>query len=265
MSESADEVDLTRLRVGIADACRVLAARGLADGILGHISLRVDASTLLVRCRGPQERGLAFTTAADIRLVDLDGSPAAPGELDGGYTVPNELPLHTEVLRQRPQVRSVVHAHPPGVVAADLAGLAVRPIVGAFDIPGMRLAAGGVPVYPRGVLVRNRELAKEMVTAMDHRPVVVLRAHGLTSAADSVEQAVLQAISVDTLSRMALDVAAAGGVLVDLPDEDIAELPDLGGSFNTDTAWRHEIARLPDRGSAREGVALLDDDRDVPG
>jgi 3,4-dihydroxyphthalate decarboxylase len=244
MTAGSIDPELDRLRNQIADACRVLASRGLADGILGHISLRIDDSTLLMRCRGPRERGLAFTVPDDIRLVDLDGAPAAPGALAGGYAVPSELPLHTEVLRARPEIRAVVHAHPPAVVAADLAGLAVRPIVGAFDIPGMRLAAGGVPVYPRGVLIRNRGLAQEMVRALGDRPVVVLRAHGLTSAAGSVEQAVLQAISVDNLSRLALDVAAAGGSLVDLPHEDVAELPDLGEAFNTVTAWRHELARL---------------------
>jgi ribulose-5-phosphate 4-epimerase/fuculose-1-phosphate aldolase len=236
--------DFAAQRRLIADACRVLAARGLADGILGHISLRIDDTRLLVRCRGPEERGLAFTTDTDIRLVDLDGQEGAPGELDDGYAPPNELPLHTEVLRTRPDVAAVVHAHPPDVVAADLAGIAIRPIVGAFDIPGTRLAAGGVPVHPRGVLVRNRRLAAEMVASMGDRPVVVLRAHGLTSAAASVEQAVLQAVSVDQLARLSLRVVSAGGVLVDLPDADIAELPDLGAAFNTATAWRHELARL---------------------
>lgn len=231
-------------REAIALACRVLAHRGLADGILGHISLRTGGNSLLVRCRGPRERGLAFTEASDIRLVDLDGNPAAEGELEGGYAVPNELPLHTELLRQRADINAVVHAHPPRVVAADLAGLGVRPIVGAFDIPGTRLAAGGVPVYPRGVLVRNRQLAAEMFHAMGDRPVVLLRGHGLTSAAETVEQAVLQAISVDTLAGLSLQVTAAGGELQDLPDSDMAELPDLGGSFNTQTAWRHELARL---------------------
>lgn len=234
------------LRHGIAMACRVLAGRGLADGILGHISLRMDEETLLVRCRGPQERGLAYTEAGDIRLVDLDGNPAADGELEDGYAVPNELPLHTEVLRRRPDVKAVVHAHPPQVVAADLAGLGIRPMVGAFDIPGTRLAVGGVPVYPRGVLVRNRVLAGEMVDAMKGRPVVLLRGHGLTSAAETVEQAVLQAISVDTLAGLALQVASAGGQLTDLSEADMAELPDLGGAFNTGTAWRHELARLGD-------------------
>lgn len=235
--------ELDPLRARIAEACRVLAARGLADGILGHISLRFDERRLLVRCRGPEERGLGWTTPDDIRLVDLDGAEGVPGELDR-HAVPNELPLHTGVLRSRPDVSAVVHAHPPNVVAADLAGLAIRPIVGSFDIPGTRLAAGGVPVYPRGVLIRNRRLAQEMVGAMRDRPVVVLRGHGLTSAAASVEEAVLQAISVDGLAGMSLRVVSAGGSLVDLPPEDMRELPDLGAGFNTETAWRHEVTRL---------------------
>lgn len=231
-------------RSDIAAACRVLAARGLADGILGHISLQVDEDLLLVRCRGPRERGLAWTEPNDIRLVRLDGAEGAPGELGEGYAVPNELPLHSELLRARPSYRAVVHAHPPRVVAADLAGICVRPILGAFDIPGLRLAEGGVPVYPRPVLIRSTPLALEMVQAMGDRPVVVLRGHGLTSAANSVERAVLQAISIDRLCEMSLTVVSAGGELVDLPADDMAELPDLGSSFNNATAWRHELARI---------------------
>ncbi|WP_371572945.1 class II aldolase/adducin family protein [Streptomyces sp. NBC_01314] len=227
----------------VSDACRVLAARGLADGILGHVSLRVDERTLLVRCRGPQERGLLYTEPDDIRLVDLDGAAAGAGELDG-WTVPNELPLHTEILRTRPEVASVVHAHPPAVVAADLAGLGIRPVVGAFDIPGTRLAARSVPVYPRGVLISERRLAAEMVAALGDQDAVVLRGHGLTSTGTGVPEAVLRAISVDTIARVSLDVVTAGGTLRDLPEEDMRELPDLGGSFNNDTAWRHEMARL---------------------
>ena len=236
--------DLDQHRQHIAAACRVLAARGLADGFLGHISLRVTPDTLLIRCRGPRERGLAFTEPDDVRLVDLDGAAAAPGELDGGYRPPGELPLHVEVLRARSDVDVVVHAHPPAVVAADLAGITLRPIIGAFDIPGAWLAAGGIPVYPRGVLVRDARLGREMVAALGDRPVVVLRAHGLTSTGSSVPEAMLRAVSVTRLARLSLDVVQAGGTLVDLPEEDMAELPDLGGAFNHATAWRHELARL---------------------
>lgn len=232
------------LRQQIALACRVLAARELAPGFLGHISVRVDEDRLLVRCRGPRERGLAWTEASDIRLVDLEGGPGAEGELDDGYAPPNELPLHTATLRTRPDVSAVVHAHPAAVVAADLAGLTIRPVVGAYDIPGAKLAAGGVPVYPRSVLIRESHLAKEMLAAAGERPIVVLRGHGLTSMGGSVPEAVLRAVSVSSIAAMSLSVAQAGGILHDIAEEDLQQLPDLGPAFNEGVAWRHELARL---------------------
>lgn len=198
---------------------------------------------MLIRCRGPHERGLAWTEAADVRLVTLDGSQGSPGELDG-WSVPSELPLHAEVLRRRSDVAAVVHAHPPAVVAADLAGVGIRPVIGAFDIPGAKLAAGGVPVYPRSALIASRTLAQEMVDAMAGRPVVILRGHGVTATGDSVAQAVLRVLSVDVIARMSLTVVSAGGTLRDISDEDMAELPDLGSSLNLEIAWRHELSRL---------------------
>ncbi|MGH3326402.1 MAG: class II aldolase/adducin family protein [Streptomycetales bacterium] len=232
--------DLPELRVQAARACRILAHQGLATGILGHVSVRVGEDQLLVRCRGPRERGLLFTAPEDIRLLDLDGT-RDPGD---GYAAPKELPLHAEVLRRRPEVASVVHAHPWAVVAADLAGAALRPIVGSFNIPALRLARDGIPVYPRGVLIRRRDLAQEMVAAMGDSPVCLLRAHGLTTVGESVPQAVVRALNVDELARMCLDVARAGGSPADLPEEDVAELPDLGSAFNDTLLWAHHVALL---------------------
>lgn len=235
---------LDEQRALVADGCRVAAARGLVDGILGHLSLRVDDERLLVRCRSDADTGVAFTRPSDIRLVTLDGGAGADGELDG-YRVPNELPIHVETMLADSRHRAVAHLHPPAVVAADLAGIAIRPIYGAYDIPGAWLARGGVPVYERAVLIRTSALGKQMAAAMRGRPVVICRGHGLTSAAATVAQAVLQAISVDALAQMALRVRAAGGTLLDIDDADWDDLPDLGPSFTAEAAWRHEVARLP--------------------
>jgi ribulose-5-phosphate 4-epimerase/fuculose-1-phosphate aldolase len=235
--------DLDEQRALVAQGCRVAAARGLIDGILGHLSLRVDDERLLVRCRSDADTGVAFTRPSDVRLVRFDGTAGAAGELDG-YRVPNELPIHVETLLSDPTHRAVAHLHPPAVVAADLADITLRPIYGAYDIPGARLARGGVPVYERAVLIRNSKLGKEMVAAMRGRPVVILRGHGVTSAAGTVQRAVLQAISVDALARMSLRVRAAGGTLRDIDDGDWDDLPDLGSGFNIGAAWRHEVARL---------------------
>jgi len=235
--------ELAAARAEIAQACRVSAARGLVDGILGHISARIDEDRLLIRCRSDSDDGVAFTRPDDIRLIRFDGTPGATGELDG-YRVPNELPIHVETLLAHPEHRAVAHLHPPAVVAADLAGITIEPIYGAFDIPGAWLARHGVPVYPRAVLIRTAELGKEMVAAMGDKPVVICRGHGITSAAATVPQAVLQAISLDRLAAMSLRIRAAGATLTPIDESDWADLPDLGPSFTADAAWRHEIARV---------------------
>lgn len=235
--------DFEEQRALVAQGCRVAAARGLVDGILGHLSLRVDDERLLVRCRSDTDTGVACTRPSDVRLVRLDGTAGAAGELDG-YSVPNELPIHAETLLSNPAHRAVAHLHPPAVVAADLAGITLRPIYGAYDIPGAWLARGGVPVYERAALIRNAALGKDMVAAMRGRPVVILRGHGITSAADTVQRAVLQAISLNQLARMTLRVRAAGGTLRDIEERDWDDLPDLGSGLNIEAAWRHEVARL---------------------
>ncbi|KAB2584679.1 aldolase [Rhodococcus erythropolis] len=238
--------ELDELRHLVAEGCRVLAARQLAPGILGHISYRIDETRLLVRCRGAQERGLAHTTPQDIRLVELTGEPGAPGELDG-YTVPYELPLHSRVLMRRPDVMSVVHAHPANVVAADLAGLTILPIVGAYDIPGAVLAHGGVPVFPRAALIHNSALGDDVADSLGERPVVLMRGHGLTSTGTSVQEAVLRAISVDTIASLSLSIVSAGGTLKPIGAEDLADLPNLGAGLNLGASWRHEVSMLGSR------------------
>ena len=230
-------------RVAVARACRVMAHRGLVEDVLGHISLRIAPDRALLRCRGPRERGLRFTAPDDIRVVDLDGHIVDRGD-DEGYAVPSEAPIHLETLRRRPDVTAVVHAHPPAVVAAGLADLPLRPIFGSYDIPAARLAADGIPEYPRSVLIRRPALAHEMLDAMGDRPVCVLRGHGLVSTGATVAAAVLRALAVDRLSRVALHVVQAGGRLTAIPDADLAELPDLGGALNEDSLWRFHLAAL---------------------
>ncbi len=241
------------LRQLIADGCRVLAGRGVSDGIYGHISARLGHDALMIRCRGPQERGLAWTSPHDVHPFTLDADPMGSDVSPGPWAAPSEFPIHAEVLRHREDVEVVVHAHSEHVVAADLAGLGIRAILGSYDIPGAHLVRSGLPVYGRSVLIRDRRLAGEMVTALGDRPAVILRAHGFVCTGTSVQQAVLRAISIDRLARMSLMVTAAGGRLVDIPDEDFAELPDLGAGFNIDTAWRHELARLPGEGRSDDG------------
>ena len=115
------------------------------------------------------------------------------------------------------------------------------------------LAADGIPVYPRGVLIRTADLAAEMLDAMGSHTVCVLRGHGVTTVGASLEQAVARALALDSLARAASAVIALGGTVNSLPDEDLALLPDLGSAFNDVALFRHHEGRL-----AAAGLALED-------
>lgn len=224
-------------RTLLAEACRIIANAGLAEDILGHVSLRTDAG-IAIRCRGPRESGLLFTRPDDIHEVG-DGIV-----LNHGYQPPNELPIHAEVLRARPDVRAVVHAHAPHVIAADLAGIELRPVVGAYNIPGMRMAVERIPAYPRSVLVNTDELGRDVAAALGTSPVLILRGHGIVTVGNTVEEAVVRALNIEILARIMVLASSRGPIDYEVPAEDIAAMPDLGSGFNDTFVWQYQRSRL---------------------
>ena len=241
-----DRHDTAELRDSVARACRILALEGVLTGVLGHVSVRAGDGQMLIRARGPAERGLLFSQREDIRLVDFDGNG---DDQAAGYSMPNELPIHGETLRQRPDAGAVVHAHPPSVLTCGIAGLDLRPIFGAYNIPAMRLAAEGIPVYPRSVLIRTAELASSMLACMAGRPACILRGHGIVVCGDTLEQAVVRTLNINELAQATLAVAATGRAAPQIPPEDIAELPDFGAAFNDLVVWRYYCGK-----AARHGL-----------
>src|SRR5215213_8571769 len=212
----------------VAVACRILAAAGLIEDVLGHVSVRADDDTVLVRGRGRQEAGVLYTVPADVVSCSLrDGSLLE----DADRAVPTELPIHLACYRADAAVGAVVHAHPPAGIAAD-----------------------GIPVFPRAVLINTDALAAEMRVAMGDRPVCVLRGHGITTTGATLEQAVARALAVDSLARMACRVVSAGGTPTAIAEADLAQLPDLGAGFNDEMLWRHHERRLAEAGHALTGA-----------
>ncbi|MFQ5683095.1 MAG: class II aldolase/adducin family protein [Candidatus Binatia bacterium] len=226
----------------IAFSCRILAMEGLVDDILGHVSARsAGTDKMWIRCRSPEEEGVRYTTVDTIRQVDFDGKGPHKGEQ---YHVPNELPIHGEIYKRQPRVGCVIHAHPKEALICGITELELRPIFGAFNIPAMRMALEGIPVFPRSYLINRPDLATPMIEMMGEKPVCLMRGHGITVTGKTVEEATVRALNFNTLARVTLQVAQTGRKAPDISCEDIEKLPDLGSTFNDTWVWRYYVRKL---------------------
>lgn len=196
------------LQEKIALSCRILAMEGMVQGITGHVSARIaDVDEMWIRCRSPEEEGVRYTAVNAIRRVDFDGKGPHKGEQ---YQVPNELPIHGEIYKRRPRVGCVIHAHPKEALICGITELEFRPIFGAFNIPAMRMALEGIPVFPRSYLVTRPELAAPMIGIMGENPICLMKGHGITVTGTTIEETTVRALNFNTLARVTLQAAQTG-------------------------------------------------------
>lgn len=233
---------LHELREKVALSCRILAMEGLVDETLGHVSARIPGTNeMFIRCRGELENGVRYTTVDTIRRVDFDGKGE---DLQGKYEVPKELPIHGEIMKSRPEVGCVIHAHPPAALICGISDLPLRPIFGAFNIPAMRMALEGIPIFPRSYLVTRPELAAPMIEEMGNKDICLMKGHGITATGATIEEATINALNFNTLAKVTLELAKTGREAPSISEEDIAELPDLGTKFNAKWVWRYYVKKL---------------------
>jgi ribulose-5-phosphate 4-epimerase/fuculose-1-phosphate aldolase len=194
----------------IVIGCRILGSGDHGDPVWGHVSRRDPDDRGVWLKAGP--RGFDEVCGEDVILIDFDGRTMA-----GSATVPREYPLHTEVLRRRGDVTSVVHCHPPYAIALAATG---QPLY-AFS-NGAGPFAAGVPRYERAVgLVSSAELGAEVADCLGSARALFLVGHGILAAGSSVATAVMTAILLERACRLQILATAAGGVATALrkPEE----------------------------------------------
>jgi ribulose-5-phosphate 4-epimerase/fuculose-1-phosphate aldolase len=193
--------EIDELKERVARACRVLGRLDLTKAAMGHVSARIPGSNnILLRARGAGELGVRYTEKDQVVEVGLDGNLVQKN--DTGLNSPIEVFIHTEVYRMRPDVHSVIHIHPPTVVLFTICNKPLLPLYGAFDPASLQLALDGIPTYPSSVLIDKPELGVDVAKVLGDSRVCLMRGHGITTAAPSVEEAALAAIHINELATM---------------------------------------------------------------
>ena len=93
------------VREEICGVCRLLYERGYVVSNDGNVSVRVEDGKILIT---PSGVGKGRMTPDMLVLCDLEGVI-----LEGDRPPSSESKMHLMIYRERPDVRAVVHAHPP--------------------------------------------------------------------------------------------------------------------------------------------------------
>ncbi len=218
---------------------RILTMLESMGDITGHVFIRVPgADEFMARCRNDYDVSPGYVQQEAIHRINFDGIPTEPVD---GWTIPPERHIGAAVFRMRPEVGCVIHAHPPAQVLCVNTGVPIRPIVGAQNGGGSQVARGGIPVYPRALLIHNKEVAGAMMAAMGRKDIVLLKGHGNVVAGRNVEEATVRAIQIENLARLTWEIALTGRTAPEVPWQDIEETisRNEGGGGGNNWTWEY--------------------------
>jgi L-fuculose-phosphate aldolase len=200
------------LRDEICQVGRRLYQRGLIAAGDGNISARLADDAVLITPAGLCKGEL---TPDDLVVVAMDGRllRAAPGRRQS-----SEQLLHLHAYSRRPDVRAVVHAHPPTAVALTLAGVSMAEPL----LPEALLALGPVPTAPYA-RTGTVELALAIDAVVADHDAMLLSHHGGLTLADTPTAAYFLMEQVEHCARI-IHAAHLLGPIQRLPAERAEEL-----------------------------------------
>jgi L-fuculose-phosphate aldolase len=194
------------LRADIVRTCLEMSRQGINQGTSGNISVRWKGGLLIT------PSGLAYETMAaeDIVFLDMDGTPTGP------HNPSSEWRFHRDIMRERPDVNAIVHAHPPYCTAQAILN---------EDVPAVHymIAAAGGPTLrcAHYATFGTDELSAYALEALRDRTACLLANHGLIACAGTLPKALWLAGECETLCRQ-YAIARQTGTPIVLSDEEIA-------------------------------------------
>jgi ribulose-5-phosphate 4-epimerase/fuculose-1-phosphate aldolase len=209
-------------------ANHILFDNGVVDSF-GHVSARHDVRPdrfLLARNMAP-----GSVTADDIIEFDLDANP-----VNGrGRQVYLERFIHSEIYRARPDVVAVVHSHSHAIVPLGvMKDFPLRPL---FHMAGF--LGAGAPVFEirefggkgTDLLIRNQQLGRALAAMFRQNSIVLMRGHGSTVIAETLQKAVYRAVYAEVNARYQLQVSGLGAITYLTPEESEACVNSVEGQI----------------------------------
>jgi L-fuculose-phosphate aldolase len=184
----------TAARREIVRVCRRLYERGLIAGQDGNVSVRTGRDRVLVTPAGISK---VDVRATDLIEIALDGRLVRA--VRGRRQASSEVLMHLAAYQARPDVRAVVHAHPPVATGFAVAGETLD----HDALAELMYSVGRVPLVPYAK-PGTRELAELVARFLEEHDVVLLAKHGAVAVGPSLLVAHQRMESLEHAARILL-------------------------------------------------------------
>lgn len=178
-----------KIKQDICEIGRRIYNKGFAAANDGNITVRVGENEVLCT---PTMHSKGFLKPDDICLVDMTGK-----QLAGVKKRSSEALLHLEIYKQRADIKSVVHCHPPHATAFAIA----REPIPQCVLPEVEVFLGDVPIT-KYETPGGKAFAETVLPFVQKTNVIILANHGTVSYGDDVERAYWWTEILDAYCRM---------------------------------------------------------------
>ena len=161
------------IRQDIVEVGRRLHVRAYVASNDGNISVRLPDDRLLTTPKGVSK---GFMTPDMMVMTDLNGE-----KISGNREPSSELLMHLAVYHNRPEVKAVVHAHPPTSTGFAVAGIPLDRAILAEVVTTL----GSIPIADYGT-PSTPELADAVRKYIKVHDGLLLANHGALTVADEL-------------------------------------------------------------------------------
>ena len=193
--------------------CKLLSDRMYVTSQGGNLSYLLEDNLLMIT---PTCLTKCDVCLKDIVFIDLDGNI-----VEGTRKPTGEVPMYLNFYRDRPDIKSVIHCHPPYTNTFTILkgpNWLMRPI-----FPETVAEVGPVPIVPYGEPL-TQELADNFMPYVKKYNVFLMENHGLTILSSANIVRTMQLVDILEISAISILQALAVGQVKELTIEDVQNL-----------------------------------------
>jgi L-fuculose-phosphate aldolase len=204
----------------IVRVCRRLYDRGLIASIDGNVSVRLGDDTLLAT-----PSGLPKGELIEEDMVQLDLAGRVIDRHGGRRAASSEIRMHLRIYRARPDVRAVVHAHPPTATGFAVAGIPLDRAVLAEVLTTL----GSVPIaeYATPSTTELPDAVRKYIKAHDG---MLLANHGALTVGADLLSAYYKMETIEHFAKISLVARLLGRENL-IAREEVDRLQGLRGTY----------------------------------